>query len=117
MQGVKHESLLQIVTEILMEMVKHSGSYQKLQCLNNISKKKEVRDEVDFLHGDKHQVSGKLISSLGYLSFLQGDSIIILFMMIIKDSQSTLSSKFAISLQYLEKEVRNGVHFLHRDKH
>ena len=100
-----------------MEMVKHSGSYQKLQCLNNISKKKEVRDEVDFLHGDKHQVSGKLISSLGYLSFLQGDSIIILFMMIIKDSQSTLSSKFAISLQYLEKEVRNGVHFLHRDKH
>ena len=62
------------------------------------------------------KVSEKLISSLGYLSFLQGDSII-LFMVIIKDSQSTKSSKFAISLQYLEKEVRNGVHFLHTDKH
>ena len=34
----------------------------------------------------------------------------------IKDSQSTQSNKFAISLQYLKKEVRNGVHFLHEDK-
>ena len=25
--------------------------------------------------------------------------------------------KFTISLQYLKKEVRNGVHFLHEDKH
>ena len=30
----------------------------------------------------------------------------------IKHSQSTQSDKFVISLQYLEKEVRNGVHFL-----
>ena len=29
----------------------------------------------------------------------------------IKHFQSTQSNKFAISLQYLEKEVRNGVHF------
>ena len=35
----------------------------------------------------------------------------------IKYSQSTQSNKFAISLQYLKKEVRNGVHFLHADKH
>ena len=35
----------------------------------------------------------------------------------IKHSQSTQSTKFAISLQYLKKEVRDGVHFLHADKH
>ena len=35
----------------------------------------------------------------------------------IKLSQSTQSNKFAISLQYLKKEVRDGVHFWHADKH
>ena len=35
----------------------------------------------------------------------------------IKHSQSTQSIKFVISLQYLKKEVRDGVHFLHADKH
>ena len=30
---------------------------------------------------------------------------------IVKHSQSTQSNKFAISLQYIEKEVRKGVHF------
>ena len=35
----------------------------------------------------------------------------------IKHSQSTQSNKFVLPLQYLEKEVRDGVHFLHVDKH
>ena len=35
----------------------------------------------------------------------------------IKHSQSTQSNKFAISLQYLKKEVRNTVNFLHAGKH
>ena len=34
----------------------------------------------------------------------------------IKHSQSTQSNKFAISLQYLKKEVRDVVHFLHSEK-
>ena len=38
-------------------------------------------------------------------------------MSIIKHSQSTQSKKFAISLQYLKKEVKGGVHFLHTNKH
>ena len=38
-------------------------------------------------------------------------------MSMIKHSQSTQSNKFLISLQYLKKDVRNGVHFLHADKH
>ena len=38
-------------------------------------------------------------------------------MRIFKHSKSTQSNNFAISLQYLKKEVRNGVHLLHADKH
>ena len=77
---------------------------------------RQVRDEVDFLHADKHQsflqvcfntfdvkVSYKLI-----LSLLMG---------MIKHSQSTQINKLAISLQYLKKGVREGVDFLHLDKH
>ena len=35
----------------------------------------------------------------------------------IKHSQSTQRNKFAISLQYLKKEVMKEVHFLHVDEH
>ena len=78
--------------------------------------KKEVRNEVDFLHSDKYQ------------RFLQIDFntfgikvpykvILLLLLSMIKHSQSTQSNKIAIFLQFLKKEVRNGVHFLHADKH
>ena len=36
---------------------------------------------------------------------------------VIKHSKSTQSNNSEISLQYLNKGVRNGVHFLHADKH
>ena len=35
----------------------------------------------------------------------------------IKHSQSTESNKFVIFLQYIKKEFRDGIHFLHADKH
>ena len=71
--------------------------------------KKEVRDEVDFLHADKHQ------------SFLQVDFntlgikvsykvVLSLLMGMIKHSQSTQSNKFAVSLQYLKKKL--GMEFI-----
>ena len=46
--------------------------------------KKEVNDEVDFMHGGQHE------------SFLQVGTVILMEM--IKHSQSSQSSKFAISL-------------------
>ena len=99
----KNDSLLLIDTMILMGMVKHSPSSQNsefgmsLQYLRN-----EVRDEVDFLLADKHQ------------NFLQVDFntldikvsyqvILSLLMGMIKHSQSTQSSKIAITLQHLKK--------------
>ena len=68
-----------------------------------------------FFHANRHQ------------SFLQVDFnalgikvsykvMLLLVIGMIKDSQSAQSNKFAISLQYLKKEVRSGVHFLHEDK-
>ena len=43
--------------------------------------------------------------------------ILSLLIALIKHSQITRSNKFAITLQYLEKEVMDGVHFLRVDKH
>ena len=71
--------------------------------------KKEVRDEVDFLHLDKHQnfqqvdfnTLGIKVSYKVILSLLLG---------MIKRSQSTQSNKFAISLQYLKKKL--GMEFI-----
>ena len=55
-------------------------------------------------------------------SFLQGDkydheNMKAMMMGIIKHSQSTQSNKFAISLQNRKNKVRDGVYFLHADKH
>ena len=44
-------------------------------------------------------------------------AILALLIGMIKHSQITQSNTFAISLQYLKKEVMDGVHFLHADKH
>ena len=68
--------------------------------------KKEVWDEVDFLHADKDQsflqvdsnTFGIKVSYKAILSLLTGMN---------KHSQSTQSNKFALSLQYPKKEVRN----------
>ena len=66
-------------------------------------RRKEVCDEVDSLHADKHE------------SLLQIDAMILMGM--IKHSQSSQNSKFAISLLYLKEEVRDEVDFSHADKH
>ena len=51
-----HENLLQIDTMILMEMVKHLQSSQNSKFTMSVQYlKKEVRDEVDFLHAEKYQ--------------------------------------------------------------
>ena len=90
-------------------MVKHSQSYQNSKFAKS---QKEVKDEVDFLHVNKHQgfiqvdfnTLGIKVSYKAMLSWLKG---------MIMHSQSTQNNKFAMSLQYLKKEARNGVHFLH----
>ena len=98
---------------IWMGMVKHFQSSQNskfamsLQCL-----KKEVRDEVDFLHADNRQsvlhVDFKILdTNVSYKVILS------LLTSMLKHSQSNEINKFA----NLKKEVWNGVHYLHEDKY
>ena len=100
-----------------MRMVKYSQSSQNSKfamCLQYL--KKEVRDEVDFLHAEKHQSLQQIdFNILGIKLFYK--VIRLLLMGMIKHFQITQSNKFAISLQCLKKEVRDRVHILQGDKH
>ena len=77
---------------------KHAQSTQNnkstisLQYLN-----KDVSDEIDFLHADKHK------------GLLKIDTMIL--MEIVRDSQNSQNSKLLMSLQYLKKKVRDEVDF------
>ena len=57
-----------------------------------------MSDEVELLHAGKHE------------SLLQIDG-----MQMVKNSQSFQNSKFAISLQYLKKELKAEVDFFHAE--
>ena len=94
---------LQIDTMILMGMVKHYQSSQSSKFATSLQYlKKEVRDEVGFLHADKHQ--SFLQVDFNTLSIKDAYKVILsLLLGMIKHSQSTQSNKFAISLQYLKK--------------
>ena len=69
--------------------------------------KKEVSDEVDFLDADFN-----IFLIKNYYKV-----ILSILMDMFKHSQSTRNNEFSIPSQYLEKEVRDGVHFLHANKH
>ena len=56
-----------------------------------------MSDEIDFLHADMHE------------SLLQIDTMIVIG--IVKHFQSSQNSKVTMSLQYIKKEVRKGMHF------
>ena len=64
--------------------------------------KRKVRDKVNIWHADKDDS-------------LQIGTMIL--MQMIKHSQSFQSSKFTMSFQHTEKEVKDEVDFLHTDKY
>ena len=75
-----------------------------------------MSDEVEFLHADKHRNFLQVdFNTLGIKVFYK--VILSLLKSMIRHSQSTQSNKFVTSLQCLKKEVRDGVNFLHTDKH
>ena len=96
---------------ILMGMVKHFQSSQNSKFAMSLQYlKEEVRDEI-FCMQVNIKVSYELISAL-YIRI--SNRVIVSFLMaVIKHFQSIQSNKFAISLQYLKDESRDGVHFLH----
>ena len=67
------------------------------------------------MHADKYQ--GFLKVDFNTLGIKVSYKVILsLLMGMIKHSEITQSNKFAISLQYLKKEARDGFHVLHPDK-
>ena len=87
----------------LMEMVKHSQSSEYSKFAMSLQyPKREVREEVDFLHTDQNfpQVN---FTSLSIKVFYK--VILSLLMDMIKHYQSTQSNRLSIALQYLKNEV------------
>ena len=79
-------------------MARHAYITQKRKfAISSQYLKEEVSDEIDFLHADMHE------------SLLQIDTMIVIG--IVKHSQSSQNSKVTMSLQYIKKEVRKGMHF------
>ena len=91
---------LQINTEVFYKVIvslwvciaRNAQSTQNKFAISLQYLKENVKDEVDFLHADKHQ------------RFLQIHTII-LGVCVARHAQITKINKFAISLQYLKKEV------------
>ena len=66
------------------------------------------------MHADKNK---RLLQvDFNTLGIKVSNKVILLLMGKIKHSRWTQSNKFSISLQYLKKDVNNGVRFLHADK-
>ena len=137
----KRQKFLQIDTIIFLCVARHAQVIQNVKFVISLQYlKKEVSNEVDFLHADKRE-NRKIAISLQYLNkkkklgmkliFLHVDKhqnflqvyfntlgirvslkvILSLFMGMIKHSQCTQNNKFVISLQYLKKKVGNRVCF------
>ena len=107
----KHERLLQIDTIILMEIVKYSQSSQNSKFTMSLQYiKKEVGDEVDFLHVDKYQCS----LQVDFNTFGIKDAykvILSLLLGMIKHSQSTQSNRFANIFTISQKKRYEGSPF------
>ena len=97
---------IQINTGVFFELIqsfwvcvtKHAQNTQNNKFAISLQYlKKDVSDENDFLHADKHK------------GLLQIDTMIL--MEIVRHSQNSQNSKFSMSLQYLKKKVRDEVDF------
>ena len=84
-------------------MARHAQITQNNKFAISSNIKKELSDEIDFLHADKHE------------SWLQIDVMILIGM--VKHSQSFKNSEFSMSLQYLKKELKDEIDFLLAGKH
>ena len=91
-----------------MCVARHVQSSQNRKLAYFAISPKKCEDEVDFLLADKHQSFVQVdFNTLGIKVYCK--VILSSLLDMVKPSQSTQSNKFAISLQYLKKEVRDGV--------
>ena len=89
---------MEVFYKLILLFSKHAQSTQNNKFAISLQYlKKDVSDEVDFLHADKHK------------GLLQIDTMIL--MEIVRHSQNSQNSKFSMPLQYLKKKVRDEVNF------
>ena len=82
-------------------VTRHAQSTQNNQFAISLQYlKKDVSDELDFLHADKHK------------GLLQIDTMTL--MEICRHYQKSQNNEFSMSLQHFKKEVRDEVDFLHK---
>ena len=82
-------------------VTRHAQSTQNNQFAISLQYlKKDVSDELDFLHADKHK------------SLLQIDTMTL--MEICRHYQKSQNNEFSMHLQYFKKEFRDEVDFLHK---
>ena len=101
----KHESLLQIYTVILMGIFRHSQNSKLTMSLQYL--KKELRNEVDFFHLDKHQSFLKVDFNTSGIKDVY-KVILSLLLCTIKHSQSTQSSRFGNIFKTFRKRRFEG---------
>ena len=107
----EHEGFLQINTMVLIGMIKHSQSFQNSKFAMPLQYlKQKVRDKVDFLLADKHQLISTLLASKFPSRFPYWWA-----------WSSILKVLEVTNLQYLynisRKKLGWRVHVLHADKH
>ena len=91
------EVFYKLILSFWVCVTKHLQSTQNKFAISLQYLKKDVSDENDFLHADKHK------------GLLQIDTMIL--MEVVRHSQNSQNSKFSMSLQYLKKKVRDEVDF------
>ena len=87
-----------VILSFLMCVARHAQITQNRKFAISLQYlKRQVNDEVDFLHAGKHE------------NLLQINAMILMEM--VKYFQSSQNSKFTMSVQHLKKEVRDEVDF------
>ena len=82
-------------------VTRHAQSTQNNQFAISLQYlKKDVSDELDFLHADKH----KGLPQIDTMTLME----------ICRHYQKSQNNEFSMSLQYFKKEVRDEVDFLHK---
>ena len=95
---INKEVFYKLILLFWVSVTMHAQSTQNNKFVISLQHlKKDVSDEVDFLHADKHK------------GLLQIDTRNL--MEIVRHSKNSQNSKFSTSLQYLKKKVRDELDF------
>ena len=98
---INREVFYMLMLSFWVCVTRHAQSTQNNQFAISLQYlKKDVSDELDFLHADKH----KGLPQIDTMTLME----------ICRHYQKSQNNEFSMSLQYFKKEVRDEVDFLHK---